>query len=292
MALDRPPKGLFVGLATVDSIFSVQGFPRPNSKNPVRQWDLLAGGLATNAAVAFRALGGDATLLTVLGKHPLAEVVHRDLAEQQIDVHDMTPDRTEPPAFAAVLVSSPGGDRMAVSTGSLHLPQPDDCGDSVASHQPDVLLVDGHHMPLSIDAALKAREQGIPVVVDAGSWKPNFDKLLPLCTIAICSENFRPQGITGTESLLDYLTELQIPYRVVTHGERPIVYRSPEGDGSVAVEPIEAIDTLGAGDIYHGAFAYEWAIGNRDFPAALAAASRVASLSCCHFGTRAWIEHL
>jgi len=288
----QQPVGLFVGLATLDSIFSVQGFPKPNSKNPVREWELLAGGVATNAAVAFQALGGDTTLLTVLGKHPLADIIRGDLAEHRIDVRDMAPERTEPPAFAAVLVSSPGGDRMAVSTGSLHLPQPEDCGDSVASHELDVVLVDGHHMPLSIDAAHKARERGIPVIVDAGSWKPDFDKLLALSTATICAETFRPTGVTGTESLLDYLTDLQIPYRAVTHGERPIVYRSPEGDGSVAVEPIVAIDTLGAGDIYHGAFAYEWAIGNRDFPAALAAASRVASLSCQHFGTRAWIEHL
>lgn len=228
----------------------------------------------------------------MLGKHPLVDIIRGDLAEHHIDVRDMAPDRTEPPAFAAVLVSSPGGDRMAVSTGALHLPQPQDCGEAIDAHRPDVLLVDGHHLPLSIDAAHKARERGIPVIVDAGSWKPDFDKLLALSTATICAETFRPTGVTCTESLLDYLTDLHIPYCAVTHGERPIVYRSPEGDGSVDVEPIEAIDTLGAGDIYHGAFAYEWASGNRDFPGALAAASRVASLSCLHFGTRAWIEHL
>jgi sugar/nucleoside kinase (ribokinase family) len=292
LALTRPPKGLFVGISTLDSIFGVEGFPAPNDKAKVHNWELLAGGLATNAAVAFRALGGAATLLTVLGRHPLADVIRQDLAQQEIDVRDMVPERTEPPAFASIVVTSPGGDRMATSTGTRHLPQPESSGDVVEQRQPDVVLVDGHHIPLSIDAAIKARERNIPVVVDAGSWKPGFEKLLPLCDAAICAELFRPPGVSDTESLLDYLTDLQIPYRAVTHGDQPIVYRSPDGDGTVSIDPIEAVDTLGAGDIYHGAFAYEWATGVRDFPAALKAASRVAGLSCQHFGTRSWIEHL
>lgn len=291
MSLARPLKGLFVGIATVDSIFAVQGFPQSNAKCPVQEWKLLAGGLATNAAVAFHALGGQATLFTVLGSHPLSNVIRQDLAEQQIDVFDMAPHYTEPPAFAAIVVSAPGGDRTAFSTGARHLPQPADCGDLQAL-QPDVLLVDGHHIPLAIDAANKARALGIPVVVDAGSWKPGFEQLLKLSDAAICSENFMPPGVDGTESLLDYLSGLQIPYRAVTHGERPIAYRGPESSGTVAVEKIDAVDTLGAGDIYHGAFAYEWAGGTRDFPAALAAASRTATLSCRHFGTRSWIAHL
>lgn len=258
----------------------------------MHSWGLIAGGLATNAAVAFRALGGEATLLTVLGRHPLTEVIRQDLASQQIDVRDMVPERTEPPAFASIVVTSPGGDRMATSTGTRHLPQPEHSGDAVEIERPNVVLVDGHHIPMAIDAALKARTHGIPVVLDAGSWKPGFEQLLPLCDAAICAELFRPPGVSDTESLLDYLTELDIPYRAVTHGDRPIVFRSPDGDGTVSIDPIEAVDTLGAGDIYHGAFAYEWAGGARDFPAALKAASRVAGLSCQHFGTRSWIEHL
>ena len=251
----------------------------------------MPGGPATNAAVAFGALGGEATLLTVLGSHPLAEVIRSDLRRQQIALQDMAPQYAAPPAFASVIVSA-GGDRMAVSTGAFHLAQPESCGDALQTAPPDVLLIDGYLSDLALDAVRKARQAGVPVVIDCGSWRPYMEDLLPHCDIAISSEDFAPPGVAGTEAILDYLEARGVVYRAVTHGERPIAYQSPHGVGTVAVETIEAVDTLGAGDIFHGAFAYEWARGERDFPAALAAASRTASLSCRHFGTRSWIAHL
>jgi sugar/nucleoside kinase (ribokinase family) len=190
------------------------------------------------------------------------------------------------------VIVSPGGDRLAVSTGAFHLPQPDGVGNMLDDLRPDVVLIDGYISTIAIDVIRKARTLGIPVVIDGGSWRTYFDDLLPYCDIAICSEDFAPPGVTGTDAILGYLADHGVAYRAVTHGERPIVYQSPHGSGSVPVEPIEAVDTLGAGDIFHGAFAYEWACGERDFPAALAAASRTASLSCRHFGTRSWIAHL
>lgn len=230
-------------------------------------------------------------MASVLGKHPLAEIIRRDLGKQQIDVRDMAPEFGDPPAFASVIVS-PGGDRLAVSTGAFHLAQPDGVGDMLDGVRPDIVLIDGYIPTIALDAISKARALNIPVVIDGGSWRSYFDDLLPYCDIAICSEDFAPPGVAGTDAILDYLAKNGVVYRAVTHGERPIVYQSPQGPGSVPVEAIEAVDTLGAGDIFHGAFAYEWARGERDFPAALAAASRTASLSCCHFGTRSWIAHL
>jgi sugar/nucleoside kinase (ribokinase family) len=282
---------LFVGISTVDSIFSVAAVPQQNVKVQVREWALIPGGPATNAAVTFRALGGETTLASVLGSHPLAEIIRRDLYRQQIDVRDMALEYEGPPAFASAIVS-PGGDRLALSTGAFHLPQPDSVGDMLDHVQPDVVLIDGYIANLALDAVRKARARGIPVVIDGGSWRSYLNDLLPHCDIAICSEDFAPPGVSGTEAILGYLAERGIAYRAVTRGERSIAYQSPEGVGTVPVEAIAAVDTLGAGDIFHGAFAYAWARGERDFPAALAAASRTASLSCCHFGTRSWIAHL
>ena len=291
LPLQRPPRGLFVGLATVDSIFSAAAVPQRNSKVQVREWDLIPGGPATNAAVAFRALGGETTLASVLGSHPLAEIIRRDVGKQQITVCDMAPEYAGPPGLASVIVS-PGGDRLVVSTGAFHLAQPDNVGDLLESLQPDVVLVDGYIANLALDAMHKARALDIPVVIDGGSWRPYFEDLLPHCDIAICSEAFAPPNVSGTDAILSYLAERGVAYRAVTRGERSIIFQSPQGVGSVAVETIAAVDTLGAGDIFHGAFAYAWARGERDLPAALAAASRTASLSCCQFGTRSWIAHL
>jgi sugar/nucleoside kinase (ribokinase family) len=291
LSLQKRPRGLFVGISTVDSIFSVAAVPQQNVKVQVREWALIPGGPATNAAVAFQALGGDTTLASVLGSHPSAEIIRRELYRRQIDVQDMALEYEGPPAFASVIVS-PGGDRLAVSTGACHLPQPDSAGNMLDKVRPDVVLIDGYIAPLALDAIRKARALGIPVVIDGGSWRDYFSDLLPHCDIAICSEDFAPPGVAGPEAIFSYLAEHGIAYRAVTRGERPILYECPAGSGSVPVETIEAVDTLGAGDIFHGAFAYAWACGEREFPTALAAASRTATLSCRYFGTRSWIAHL
>ncbi|MGZ5947604.1 MAG: PfkB family carbohydrate kinase, partial [Caulobacteraceae bacterium] len=74
----------------------------------------------------------------------------------------------------------------------------------------------------------------------------------------------------------------------VTAGPGPILWRSGEGSGRIAPPTVEAIDTLGAGDIFHGAFCHAFAESG-DFSASLARAAEVASLSCASWGPRAWI---
>jgi sugar/nucleoside kinase (ribokinase family) len=69
------------------------------------------------------------------------------------------------------------------------------------------------------------------------------------------------------------------------------VWSEPEGSGELPVDPIEAVDTLGAGDFFHGAFCHALA-GGTGFVDGLRAASGVATLSCRSFGTRAWLEDL
>ena len=88
---------------------------------------------------------------------------------------------------------------------------------------------------------------------------------------------------------MEYLASQGVQYRAITHGERPIIYSVPGDRGEIAIEPVEVVDTLGAGDILHGAFCYYYAEDN-NFVLALLCASRVATLSCQTFGTRFWMR--
>ncbi|MEO1179421.1 MAG: PfkB family carbohydrate kinase [Cyanobacteria bacterium J06636_28] len=140
-------------------------------------------------------------------------------------------------------------------------------------------------MALSRQIASTAKALDIPVVVDAGSWKPGFDQVLTLATVVIASANFQPPD---KSEALTYLQRLRIPYVAITQGEAPIVVSDRGHLSELAVPATAVVDTLGAGDIFHGAFCHGWA---GDFLAALTQASQVASLSCGYFGTRAWIAH-
>ena len=109
---------------------------------------------------------------------------------------------------------------------------------------PDTVLVDGHHPVLARTAARWAKAHGRPVVVDAGSWKPVFRDVFGLADVVACSAQF-----TAPENAL-----ADVPVVVTTAGPDPVRWRGRNGSGEVAVPVVEARDTLGAGDVWHGAF--------------------------------------
>lgn len=274
--------GLFVGLMTLDCIYQAQRPPQANEKLVAQDVMMAAGGPATNAAVAFSALGGAATIVAAVGQHPVTALLREDLTHMGVDITDLTPQRQTAPPVSSIVVSVASGERAVISRNAVDLQ---------VDHHPvdlahvDVVLVDGHQMTLSHQVAMAAQNSNIPVVIDAGSWKPGFDQVLPLATVVIASANFQPPG---GQTALTYLQGLGIPYVAITHGEQPVIVSD---HGQVSALPIPAtvvVDTLGAGDIFHGAFCHAWA---GDFPTALAQASQVASLSCQYFGTRAWIGY-
>lgn len=91
------PRGLFVGLCTLDVIQLVDHAPGANEKLTAREQVVAAGGPAANAAVAFAHLGGAATLLTAIGRHPLGVAVAADLDRLGVTVVDWRRTRSSRP---------------------------------------------------------------------------------------------------------------------------------------------------------------------------------------------------
>ena len=153
-----------------------------------------------------------------------------------------------------------------------------------------IVLVDGQYMPLCIAAAKAAHVRGIPVVLDSGSWKPGMAKLLPLLDTAICSGDFRPPGCRSQSDVFEFLAERKIRRVAITRGDSAIRFLEDGKRGEIPVRRIRPVDTLGAGDIFHGAFCYYACQPGQTFRSALAAASRVATFSCRFAGTRSWMK--
>ncbi|KAA9153046.1 ribokinase [Amycolatopsis acidicola] len=270
---------LLAGLCTIDVVQRVEELPAPGEKVQSLSVDVAAGGPATNAAVTVAALGGDARLVTVLGSHPLAALARADLAACGVDLVDLAPDHPEPPSLSAVAVRDRDGERTVVSRNAGHL------NIEVSSlEQADIsaVLVDGHHPALALAAARWAREHDVPVVLDAGSWKPVLDELLPLVDIAACSAHFRAPGPN--------LLERGVGTVIVTAGPDPVRWWTAEGAGTVPVAPVEARDTLGAGDVWHGALAY--GVGRFELPELIRFANEVAARRVRQVGPRSWVREM
>ncbi|HYE73005.1 MAG TPA: PfkB family carbohydrate kinase, partial [Blastocatellia bacterium] len=152
----------------------------------------------------------------------------------------------------------------------------------------DVVLIDGHQMAVGVAIAQQAKAQNIPVVVDGGSWKPGFEQVLQFSNYVICSANFYPPDCHHAAAVFAYLTALGVPQIAITYGGQPIQYSTTDEMGAIAVPSVNVVDTLGAGDIFHGAFCHF--ILQSSFKPALTEAAQVAARSCQCFGTRGWIQ--
>lgn len=281
--------GVFVGLITLDCIYRTQQPLAPNEKQVAEEVLLAAGGPATNAAIAFQALGNRAILVGALGSHPLSAVVRDDLQHHGIELIDLTPDITVPPPFSSIVVNTATGDRAVISRNAVDRPQPETLPDLNVLAVADCVLIDGHQMKLGRHLGQAARAQHIPVVIDAGSWKARFEGVLPLAQIVIASATFSSPGRNSGADAIAYLQTLGIPYTAVTQGAEPILYQTPTTTGRIPVPQISVVDTLGAGDIFHGAFCHGYVQTGKFLPA-LQTATQIAALSCQSFGTRQWMQ--
>jgi len=284
---------LFAGLATWDVVHLVSRLPAADQKVAALSFFTAAGGPAANAAVACAHLGSSPTLVTALPDHPVSDLIAADLAECGVSLKAAA--RYEgAPITASILVTAATGERAIVSPTSAATDLELEGDYSLDTHNTLCVLVDGYFRSLSVPIARDARERGIPVILDAGSYRSYTDEVLANVDVAVPSAAFHPPGTDGNpESVFAYLRARGVMWSAITRGAHSILYMCPGGSGEVRVPPVAGVvDTLGAGDFFHGALAHRIAtmgLSADRFPEDLAFAAQVVAGSLTSFGTRAWL---
>jgi sugar/nucleoside kinase (ribokinase family) len=278
--------GLFVGLTTIDIQYFVDTFPVSNSKVKTNAPDILVGGPATNAAVAFAKLNNGAFLASPAGKNSFADIISADFDQTKINHFDLIKEQTANPVIASV-VTAKNGDRN-IFTHHPDLIQSDITVQELFEKiKPQIVMLDGFYPEFSKACAKLAKNRNIPVVMDCGSWKPQYNTLLEYVDIAICSEDFYPPQCDNSDQVFKFMQEKGIDKIAISRGEKSILYLDKKR-GEVPVEKSKVVDTLGAGDFLHGAFCfYYFQCG--EFENSLKLAAAVASYTCKFKGTRDWL---
>jgi sugar/nucleoside kinase (ribokinase family) len=281
-------QGLFVGLVTLDLIYLADSAPKNNQKLVAADYTVAAGGPATNAAVTFSHLGNHAKVLGVLGSHPMTQLIREDLALFKVAIADLDSTVCQSPPVSSIIVTQTTGERAVISINAVKTQATKENIPSEILQNVNIILIDGHQMTVGSEIAQMAKVQNIPVVIDGGSWKPGFEKLLPFVDYAVCSANFYPPNCQTSAEVVKYLSNIGIPHIAITRGEKPIQYFTYGKTGFLNAPKIQPVDTLGAGDIFHGAFCNY--ILQENFTDALTSAAKIASHACQFFGTRRWMQ--
>lgn len=283
-------KILFVGLNTIDLQFLVECYPQANTKTKALQNEICVGGPATNAAIACAFLQSKTDIVSPIGEHAFSEFINKELRNFGIELLDPIAGQTAKAIFASIITSKTNGERTIFS---YHPEIQDIKDDQLYFNIKDYKLVlfDGFYFDIAISLAEKCRKNGVITVFDGGSWKKDTEKLLKYIDIAICSSDFiMPDGGTP-QDIFTYLHNLGVKDIAITRGDDSILCSHKDGKEEIEIERIEAIDTLGAGDIFHGAFCHFFANGH-NFTNSLQRASIVAGESCKWFGTREWMNNV
>ncbi len=286
---DSNLSGLFIGLATLDIVYSVEGMPARNSKTVAKRQELYAGGPASNAAATFSVLGGSATLATIIGCHSLADAIRDDLAGCGVRILDLLAGSALEPSLSSIFVNSNTGERAVVSANAARLPIAPFDSSLIDAASAQILLVDGHLMDAACVASARANQLGMTTVLDGGSWKQGTERLLKSVDVAICSQDFRAPGTASEEQVIEYLRDLGVRRGAITRGAEAIHFWDGSLVSTLPIPETKVVDTSGAGDVFHGAFCYRYCAGAK-LSESLLYAAEIASLKCRSFGTRDWIK--
>jgi sugar/nucleoside kinase (ribokinase family) len=280
-----PATGLFVGLSTFDAIFEVSALPGEDEKIFANAFRSFAGGPALNAAVTFAVMGGHAALCSLFGTDPFSAAAATEVESFGVRRVGAATSASFRFPVATVLISGGGSARSVISASR---PSPTDrvsvadLRQAIVPSMPSFVLTDGHYMGPDSGEWLGTQSQ-LPLLVDAGSWKESFRQTFCPSATVIAGKAFEAEG--GI-SPFEYAKQKGVRRFARTAGEQPIVGYDEAGDFSILPPTAKAVDTLGAGDVFHGAFGYYHFGRSLPFRQALAEAATVAAAKVQYAGPR------
>ncbi|WP_150051315.1 MULTISPECIES: carbohydrate kinase family protein [Methylomonas] len=270
---------LCIGHASYDLVFSIARHPGADEKLFADGLLSCGGGPAANAAVTVARLGYQAGFAGYLGNDVYGDSHCRELRVEGVDLGLLV--RGASPTPLSTILVKPDGKRVLINYKGDTQALPAE-RIAFAGVQAKVVLCDGHepHLALAASRALP----NVPTLLDAGSLHDGTRLLMDKVDYLLASEKFALQ-LAGDEG--DALTQMaaMAPVAVITLGERGLLWRRGEQTGRMSAPPVHALDSTGAGDAFHGAFAAGLAAGMA-WEDLLRFASAAGAYCCTRIGAR------
>lgn len=276
------------GMAVIDHVYRLATFPAPGSKTRAQAFFSVLGGCAANAAITISRLGGRARAVSPLGgpagRDLTGDNVVAKLERDGIDVAHVVRLDGAVSSRSSIFISG-DGERTIVShrDPALERARPHDPERAIAGA--DAVLADNRFPEFVLPIVRAAAAAGKIVVLDGDKPMGLTDDLLTLATHIV----FSADGLRATAQSDDLATALGVvaahtdAFVAVTDGPREMLWRENDALQRLAAFTVEAVDTLGAGDVFHGAFALALAEG-LDSRRAMRFAAATAAIKCSRSG--------
>lgn len=282
-----------IGYTALDYLAVVPHLPAENTKLEISNFTIQGGGPAATAMVTVRRLGARASYMGKVGDDDFGRRMMEELEREGVDISGVVVEKSATSQFAFIMVNPCNATRTILWTrGSVSPLEPEEINlDLVASAEG--LFIDDLEPKAALHAARFARARGIKVLIDAGSLRPGVRELLPYCDYIIASERFAKDISQSDEPIeaLKSMSEFGPVASGVTLGERGCIFLA---DGRIVESPgfsVEALDTTGAGDVFHAAFLFA-ALQGWDVERCCVFSNAVAALKCRSLGGRSGIPTL
>lgn len=290
---DKPFDVVGMGLNSVDFLIVVPELPILNSKMKIQRFSKQGGGQVATAMVALARWGIKTKYIGKLGEDELGQFSLNSIRQEGVEVSSVTIEPNAPNQFAMIIVDGVSGertilwdrdDRLIYREGELRK-------EEICSGK--LLHLDGHDLCAAIQCAKWAKGEGIPTVIDLDRVEPHTSELIREIDFIITSSRF-PTLFTGISDREKALVELQ----KYTPG---FLCATLDHEGAMALMDgeilyakgfhIKAIDTTGAGDVFHAGFIYGF-LQNWEVAEILRFANAAAALKCRDLGGRRGIPTL
>lgn len=277
---------LCIGHASYDLIFSIPHHPAADEKLAADQLLGCGGGPAANAAITVTKLGLTSAFAGHLGLDAYGDSHFSELVAAQVDTRLIVRDHSPTP-LSTILVKPDGKRALINYKGSTQILKSNSV--DFSSVECKVCLFDGHEPELALAFLEEKTDKAIPSILDAGSLHDGTRTLMNRVEYLVASEKFALQYTGDAKKALSELAE-HSPVVVITLGEKGLIWQRGQERGALHAPPINAIDTTGAGDAFHGAFAA--AIANRlPWQEVLHYASAAGACCCQKMGARAGLPN-
>ena len=281
-------KVLCLGHAAYDITIPLDEFPKENTKNRVNMRVECGGGPASNAAYLLGKWGVEVYFAGVVGDDEYGQTIKRELESVNVntDYLEINPEFITTSSF--IIANKSNGSRTILT----YRPKEMKMSGLNLNFTPDVILIDGQEYEIS-KQVLRAYPNAISII-DAGRATPEIVELSKMVNYLVCSKRFAEE-VTGIkidydnkETIVNLYNKLKEMFKntiVVTLEKKGCLY---EKNGAIKIMPsikVKAIDSTGAGDIFHGAFTYG-IVKKMEFEQILKLANIAGALSVTRIGGR------